>query len=99
MSDLYTNNRWYKLLIKICKIMMFALAGYFTIWLIVAITIVQEIYSFVKNSPILKLTDFTSGLNSYLYQIAQYLTGNTDQEPFPFADWPSNSNAYKEEKQ
>ncbi len=90
MSDLYTNNRWYSLFVKICKLMMFALAGYFTIWLIIAITIIQEIYSFINKSPISKLTSFTPGLNSYLYQIAKYLTGDTAKEPFPFSDWPSD---------
>ncbi len=40
------------------------------------------------NSPLVK---FGQSLNSYLYQINQFLTINSEIYPFPFADWPSGT--------
>ena len=35
------------------------------------------------------LAGFGQSLATYTYQIVMYLTFNTEEQPFPFADWPS----------
>ncbi len=40
------------------------------------------------NQPLIK---FGQNLNTYLYQINQFLTVNTEVYPFPFADWPDSA--------
>ena len=39
------------------------------------------------NQPLVK---FGQNLNTYLYQINQFLTVNSEMYPFPFADWPDS---------
>lgn len=39
------------------------------------------------NQPLVK---FGQNLNTYLYQINQFLTINSETYPFPFADWPES---------
>lgn len=41
-----------------------------------------------KNQRALSLG---SSLSSYTYRIFRYLTFNSDERPYPFADWPSDS--------
>lgn len=40
------------------------------------------------NQPLVK---FGQNLNTYLYQINQFLTINSEMYPFPFADWPDSA--------
>ena len=40
------------------------------------------------NEPLVK---FGQNLNTYLYQINQFLTVNSEVYPFPFADWPEHA--------
>jgi len=40
------------------------------------------------NQPLVK---FGQNLNTYQYQINQFLTVNSEMYPFPFADWPDSA--------
>ncbi len=40
------------------------------------------------NQPLVK---FGQNLNTFLYQINQFLTVNSEMYPFPFADWPESA--------
>lgn len=40
------------------------------------------------NKPLVK---FGQNLNTYLYQINQFLTVNSEMYPFPFTDWPDSA--------
>ncbi|GAA6170594.1 hypothetical protein NBRC116592_02640 [Colwellia sp. KU-HH00111] len=40
------------------------------------------------NQPLVK---FGQNLNTFLYQINQFLTVNSEVYPFPFADWPNSA--------
>jgi hypothetical protein len=40
------------------------------------------------NQPLVK---FGQNLNTFLYQINQFLTVNSEMYPFPFADWPDSA--------
>lgn len=39
------------------------------------------------------LLGFSRSLGIYIHQIINFLTFNSEQHPFPFSTWPSNSNA------
>jgi hypothetical protein len=45
------------------------------------------LFSEKPNQPLVK---FGQDLNTYLYQINQFLTINSETYPFPFADWPDS---------
>ena len=46
------------------------------------------LFSEKPNQPLVK---FGQNLNTYLYQINQFLTVNSEMYPFPFADWPDSA--------
>lgn len=46
------------------------------------------LFSEHPNRPLVR---FGQNLNTYLYQINQFLTINSEVYPFPFADWPEGS--------
>lgn len=46
------------------------------------------LFSEKSNQP---LVIFGQNLNTYLYQINQFLTINSEMYPFPFADWPDSA--------
>jgi len=39
-----------------------------------------------------RLNSFSSNFNSFLYELASFLTFTSDHKPFPFSDWPSQDN-------
>jgi hypothetical protein len=43
----------------------------------------------VLGEPIPRLREFSQQLSTYVYQVLCYITFNSDDMPFPFADWPS----------
>jgi hypothetical protein len=45
------------------------------------------LFSEKPNQP---LVQFGQNLNTYQYQINQFLTVNSEMYPFPFADWPNS---------
>ena len=46
------------------------------------------LFSEKSNQPLVK---FGQNLNTYSYQINQFLTVNSEMYPFPFADWPDSA--------
>ncbi len=36
-----------------------------------------------------RLAGFSPGLSSYIYEILNYVTYESDERPFPFSDWPT----------
>ncbi len=54
------------------------------LWTIIVLQVGSALITGVPNQNILS---FGSKLSAYLYHILLFLTYNTDQVPFPFADW------------
>ena len=55
---------------------------------IALIAIFQFITMLFSNTPNSQLLRLGQSLNSYIYQINQLLTFNSEVYPFPFTDWP-----------
>ena len=54
-----------------------------------AIVIFQLLYSLVtKQEPSRRVADLGNRIAAYFYRMVRYLTHNTDERPFPFADFP-----------
>ena len=51
--------------------------------------VVQFILVAINKTTNNPLQNFGQGLSTYLYNITQFLTFNTDNKPFPFEDWRS----------
>ena len=58
---------------------------------ITLIAIFQFFSLLFAEKPNMPLVKFGQNLNTYLYQINQFLTVNSEMYPFPFADWPDST--------
>ena len=66
------------------------LAGF--VRLAITLIAVFQFFSLLfAEKPNLPLVKFGQNLNTYLYQINQFLTVNSEMYPFPFADWPDSA--------
>jgi len=54
------------------------------------LTIIGLIYRAIKGETNQHLVNFGHSLGQYVQQITDYLSFNTDTEPFPFDRWPGN---------
>ncbi len=53
-----------------------------------AIVVFQFLNVLVTAKPMPRLVGFGDSLGRFIYQIVRYLTFDTDDRPYPFADWP-----------
>lgn len=84
IDNLKSESRWLRLLFMV----LYAMGAYIAAFLVLMVAIIQAVHGFVKGEPNARLLSFSAGLNSFLYQVMQYLTYNSETKPFPFSDWP-----------
>ncbi len=58
---------------------------------ITLIAIFQFFSLLLSEKPNQPLVKFGQNLNTYQYQINQFLTVNSEMYPFPFAEWPDSA--------
>jgi len=58
---------------------------------ITVIAVFQFVSLLLTEKPNGPLVTFGQSLNTYLYQINQFLTINSERYPFPFSSWPMSS--------
>ena len=54
------------------------------------LTVVQWGFRLVTGEPNPALRQFGDSLGVYTQQIIHYLTGVSDEKPYPFMDWPDS---------
>jgi hypothetical protein len=84
-ENLKDNSSWMRILYTLLFVIIFNLVEI----LIAAVVIFQLIVLLVTGNKNERLVGFGATLAQYAYRIIQYLTFNTDDRPFPFADWES----------
>ena len=57
------------------------------------IVVFQFLHVLVTGAPMPRLVGFGESVGRFIYQILRYLTFNTEDRPFPFADWPGEAPA------
>ena len=57
------------------------------------LVLVQFIYTVVKDRRIDRLSRFTVALNKYIYQAGIFSTYQTEVKPYPFTNWPDDSDS------
>lgn len=82
-QNLKSRAIWLRLL----YMLLFAVIYGITELVLFVVVLFQFIHSFTgrvnKN-----LREFGQSLGTFIYQIVQFLTYNTEELPFPFGDWP-----------
>ncbi len=76
------------ILLRILWMLLFTLAWQFAELLLGGVVLVQLGYRLFYGAPSAALLAFGDSLSQYLAQIGRFGTFNSDEKPWPFADWP-----------
>jgi hypothetical protein len=87
-EKLLVKSKWLRGLFML----FFVIIQYLVSWLIVLIALFQFVVDLLMGKPNDKLLEFTKHLNTYLLQIVNFVTFNSETKPFPFAHWPGDEN-------
>ncbi len=56
---------------------------------VLAVVVLQFFWVLIGGKTNARLAEFGQSLATYTYQIVLYLTFSTEEQPFPFSDWPA----------
>jgi Domain of unknown function (DUF4389) len=79
--------------IRALFMILFIIIYYVAQWLVVAVAVFQFVVALITGKPNVNLTSFGEGLSRFIYQVARFLTFNTEEKPFPFSPWPGEAPA------
>lgn len=85
-EKLLVKEKWIRGLLML----LFVIIKYVVSSLIEVIALFQFITDLLFGQPNSRLLEFSQRLNTYLLQIANFLTFNSNTRPFPFNDWSAN---------
>ncbi len=74
--------------LRVFFMIVFAFVYWVVNWLLAAVVLVQIGWSLITANTSGRLREFGASLADYLRQIVRFITYNSDDMPFPFADWP-----------
>ncbi|MBX2848807.1 MAG: DUF4389 domain-containing protein [Acidiferrobacterales bacterium] len=77
-------------LVRVLFVVLFWVVFYFTQLVIAVVAVGQCGFVLITNKPNQNLTQLGDSLSKYVTEILRYVTFNTDQRPFPFADFPKS---------
>ena len=90
-SDLKENvsntNTWGRALFMILFGIIYSVAEV----VLVAVIVIQFFFVLFTSERNDRLLVFGKELSTFIYQVFLYLTFNTEEKPFPFADWPKEA--------
>jgi hypothetical protein len=75
--------------LRFLYMVLMAIAFYVAAWVLGVVAIVQLLVAAFGAGPLPKLRTFGAGVGSYLGQLARFLSFESEDVPFPFADWPT----------
>ncbi|MFC6632356.1 DUF4389 domain-containing protein [Microbulbifer taiwanensis] len=84
--NLTSGNQWMRLLYMVLFAFLLEIAG-FVMLAVVALQFLFAIFTGRANDNLRRLGD---QIASYFYQTLQFLIYNTEEKPFPFAEWPES---------
>lgn len=88
-THIESTETWLRLLFMV----LFAVISWITKLVLIAVVIFQFLVKLLTGDVNERALDLGGQLSSYIYQILNYLTFNTEERPFPFTDWPSGASS------
>lgn len=82
---LLSAEHWLRGMFMALFLMIACVAGY----VVFVLVIVQFLFVLCTGEGEERLRGLGHSLSQYFFQIFRFLTYNSDEKPFPFADWPS----------
>jgi hypothetical protein len=84
---LLSADHWLRFVFMILFAIILSVAGY----IMGALVLLQFFWALITGEANEKLKRFGSSLSQFIFQALRFLTYNTEEKPFPFADWPEPS--------
>ncbi len=84
-DNLKSLSIWLRLLFMILFLALWSISRV----VVFAVVVLQFFWVLFSGETNARLGALGQGLATYSYQIVQYLTFNTEEQPFPFSDWPA----------
>ena len=84
-DNLKSRSTWLRLLFMVLFVALWSISRI----VVLAVVVLQFFWVLITSETNQRLLTFGSSLATYSYQIIAYLTYNTDEQPFPFSDWPT----------
>lgn len=86
-SNLLSADHWMRLVFMILFSVILYVAGIVMSILVV----VQFVFALITGKDNINLRQMGDSLSQFIYAALRFLTYNTEEKPFPFADWPKPS--------
>jgi len=83
-QNLKNTNTWLRMLFMILFAIFFG-AALNIFGIIVLFQLILSLFTGKTNARVRK---FSNQMSKYIYSIMDYLSYNSEERPFPFADWP-----------
>jgi hypothetical protein len=85
-KHLSNKKTWQRILYTLLFSIAFSLAK----TILSVLVVVQLAIVLFTGTPHAMIKQFSQQLSRYLYQIAQYVSFNSEEQPFPFSNWPND---------
>ena len=93
VNNLLSIDQWVRFAFMVLFMIVLSVVGY----VIGLLVIVQFVFVLITGQDNQKLRNLGSSFSIYISQILQFLTYNSEDKPFPFADWPEAAESDKPE--
>lgn len=84
--NLTSGNQWLRLVYMVLFAFLLEVAGF----VMLAVVILQFLFAIITGRANDNLRRLGDQIASYFYQTLQFLIYNTEEKPFPFAEWPES---------
>ena len=88
MNDIKNNLKSEREWLRVLFMVLFWVCSRVASFVVSIIALVQIVFALVTRQENENLRRLGSSLSQYIAQIVNYLTYNSDDKPFPIADWP-----------
>jgi len=75
-------------LIRLLYMITFGIVAYILIWPLLALSVIQFGFQLFEGIPNARLVNLSNQIITYIMQIFDYITYQTDQKPYPFSSLP-----------
>lgn len=93
MNDMTENLKQQSTWMRGLYMLIFALFYWVAEIVLFAVVIFQFLFKLLTGDTHPRMLKLGQGLATYIYQIVQYLTFNSDYEVYPFGAWPKGEPA------
>lgn len=86
-SNLTSSKHWMRLIYMVLFAIFLQLASV----VMTVLVVVQFLFALITGADNINLRKFGDSLSIYIFSVLQFLIYNSEEKPFPFADWPESS--------